>query len=68
MPTPLTLVSFNGINGALPFAGLLADAAGNLFGTTGGDGANNQGTVFEIVKTAGGYASTPTVLVSFTSS
>jgi len=46
-------------------AGLIADANGNLFGTTVFGGANDRGTVFEIAKTAGGYASTPTVLVSF---
>jgi hypothetical protein len=44
---------------------LLADAHGNLFGTTAFGGANKDGTVFEIVKTAHGYASTPTTLVSF---
>ena len=30
-----------------------------------GGGASADGTVFEIAKTAGGYASTPTTLVSF---
>src|SRR5438132_1147133 len=59
------LVSFNGADGANPQAGLIADANGNLFGTTQSGGANRFGTVFEIAKTAGGYASTPTVLVSF---
>src|SRR6266404_1655534 len=59
------LVSFNGTDGARPRAGLLADANGNLFGTTEAGGALGFGTVFEIAKTAGGYASTPTVLVSF---
>ncbi len=63
--TPTTLVSFNTTNGAFPIAGLLADAAGNLFGTTNIGGTNNAGTVFEVVKTANGYASTPTTLVSF---
>ncbi len=62
---PTTLVSFNGTNGAFPVSGLIADANGDLFGTTNVGGANNDGTVFEIVKTAGGYASTPTTLVSF---
>src|SRR6266446_5526548 len=52
-------------DGAEPEAGLIADANGNLFGTTVFGGANGFGTVFEIAKTAGGYASTPTVLVSF---
>ena len=60
-----TLVNFNGTNGADPFAGLIADAAGDLFGTTPGAGTNGDGTVFEIAKTGGSYASTPTTLVSF---
>ena len=63
--TQVTLRSFNGANGALPFAGLIADAAGNLFGTTASGGANGDGTVFEIAKTGAGYASTPTTLFSF---
>ena len=60
-----TLVGFNGANGAAPDAGLIADAAGDLFGTTSEGGANGDGTVFEIAKTGGSYASTPTTLVSF---
>jgi hypothetical protein len=44
---------------------LIADANGNLFSTTFSGGANDSGTVFEIAKTAGGYADTPTTLVSF---
>ncbi len=63
--TPTTVVSFNGINGTAPQAGLIADAAGNLFGTTLRGGANGDGTVFEIAKAGGSYASTPTTLVSF---
>ena len=60
-----TLVNFDGTNGGSPaYAGLFADAAGDLFGTTAGGGAQSLGTVFEIAKTASGY-STPTVLVSF---
>ena len=63
--TPTTLVSFNGSNGGSPYGNLIADANGNLFGTTAFGGASNGGTVFEITKTASGYASTPTILVSF---
>src|ERR1019366_6979488 len=63
--TPTTLVNFNGTNGNSPYAGLIADAAGDLFGTTQTGGANNDGTVFEIAKTGGSYASTPTTLVNF---
>jgi uncharacterized repeat protein (TIGR03803 family) len=63
--TPTTLASFNGANGSIPAGDLIADANGNLFGTTSEGGAYNDGTVFEIVKTSSGYASTPTTLVSF---
>ncbi len=45
-------------DGTFPYAGLLRDAAGNLFGTTGGGGDNplcpsGCGTVFEITSTGG---------------
>jgi len=63
--TPTVLVTFNGTDGASPEGELLADPAGDLFGVTQEGGAYGKGTVFEIAKTAGGYASTPTVLVSF---
>jgi uncharacterized repeat protein (TIGR03803 family) len=63
--TPTTLVSFNNTNGDSPIGGLIADAKGDLFGTTTGGGANDDGTVFEIAKTPAGYASTPTTLLSF---
>ena len=46
-------------------AGLLIDANGDLFGTTNQGGSDNLGTVFEIKKTAGGYANKPTVVASF---
>jgi hypothetical protein len=73
-PALRTLISFcslaNCADGAFPAAGLIADGDGNLFGTTIWGGAYNNfatsgGTVFEILKTAGGYANTPTTLVSF---
>ena len=63
--TPTVLFNFDTTHGALPQAGLIADAAGDLFGTTQAGGTNNRGTVFEIVKTASGYANTPTVLFNF---
>lgn len=62
---PTVLVTFNGSNGAYPLAGLIEDAAGNLFGTTSGGGAQGKGTVFEIKKTDTGYDSAPTVLATF---
>lgn len=63
--TPTTLVSFDGADGAFPQSSLIADANGDLFGTTSGGGAFGEGTVFEIATTKGGYASTPITLVSF---
>jgi uncharacterized repeat protein (TIGR03803 family) len=34
--------------GAKPFAPLISDVAGNLYGTTEGDGTTTFGSVFEI--------------------
>jgi hypothetical protein len=65
VPTLTTLVSFNGTNGENPYAGLIADAAGDLFGTTADGGADGDGLAFEIAKTSTGYASTPTTLATF---
>jgi uncharacterized repeat protein (TIGR03803 family) len=59
------LVSFNGTDGSQPFGELIADAAGNLFGTTKDGGTSNKGTVFEVTKTAGTFSITPTTLASF---
>jgi uncharacterized repeat protein (TIGR03803 family) len=54
----------NGIDGADPQAGLIFDAAGNLYGTTFGGGAYGVGTVFELTPVAdGGW--TETVLHDF---
>jgi uncharacterized repeat protein (TIGR03803 family) len=63
--TPTTLANFNGTDGGGPSAGLIMDAAGNLFGATSGGGTGLAGTVFELAKIAGGWASTPTVLAGF---
>ena len=48
-------------DGSLPGGGLIRDAAGNLFGTTGSGGAANWGTVYKLDAT--GFE---TVLYSFT--
>jgi uncharacterized repeat protein (TIGR03803 family) len=48
------LGSFNNTNGADPYAGLVSDVAGNLYGTTCCGGAHNYGTVFELSPKAGG--------------
>ena len=63
--TPNVLVSFDGANGGSPFSGVLADTSGDLFGTTIIGGSTFAGTVFEIVKAATGYSSTPNFLVTF---
>ena len=46
--TITTLASFNGVNGAGPYAGLIIDGAGDLYGTTRLGGASGDGTVFEL--------------------
>jgi uncharacterized repeat protein (TIGR03803 family) len=42
-------------DGAFPSAGLVADASGNLYGTTPTGGAYNNGTVFELKLTTSGW-------------
>jgi uncharacterized repeat protein (TIGR03803 family) len=43
------LYSFTGgVDGSVPFAGLVMDQAGNLYGTTGAGGSSGAGTVFEL--------------------
>ncbi len=60
--TETVLHSFTGgADGASPYAGLVRDAAGNLYGTTVSGGAYNYGTVFEVSASG-----TETVLHSFT--
>ena len=48
------LHTFNGQDGAFPTAGLSADAAGKLYGTTQTDGAYDSGTVFQLSPTSDG--------------
>ncbi len=55
------LHSFSSADGANPYAGLVRDSAGNLYGTTLNGGNSNFGTVFEL-DTAGNL----TTLYSFT--
>ncbi|WP_027573953.1 S-layer family protein [Bradyrhizobium sp. WSM1743] len=62
--TTLTTLAYL-TDGAGPRGNLVMDSAGNLFGATGGGGANGDGTVFEIVKTASGYSNTAITLTSF---
>jgi uncharacterized repeat protein (TIGR03803 family) len=50
-----TLYNFSGSDGALPMAEMVLDAAGNLYGTTSGGGADDGfGTVFELSPSSGG--------------
>lgn len=60
------LYPFDGTSGASPKGTLVSDASGNLYGTTEKGGADNYGTVFELVNNGGTY--TEQVLYSFTGS
>ncbi|MGB8889401.1 MAG: choice-of-anchor tandem repeat GloVer-containing protein [Candidatus Korobacteraceae bacterium] len=63
--TEKVLHSFgNGTDGYGPEAGVVFDAAGNLYGTTENGGIHNRGTVFEMSPRGGGGWS-ETVLHSF---
>jgi uncharacterized repeat protein (TIGR03803 family) len=42
-------------DGDVPYAGLILDRAGNLYGAATGGGANNGGTIFELTPTSGGW-------------
>ncbi|MFZ0814860.1 MAG: choice-of-anchor tandem repeat GloVer-containing protein [Candidatus Sulfotelmatobacter sp.] len=50
------LHNFNqsGVSGAAPYAGLIFDSAGNLYGTTSTSGAVGSGTAFELRATTSG--------------
>lgn len=45
----------NGDDGATPYAGLISDAAGNLYGAATDGGANGGGTVFELTSSGGNW-------------
>jgi len=62
--TLLHSFNFNGSDGVYPYAGVIFDAAGNLYGTTWEGGTYVYGTVFELMPQPGGSWS-ETVLHSF---
>lgn len=55
------LHSFSGTDGANPFADLVLDSSGNLYGTTFGGGSGSGGTVFKLNTSGSPFA----VLYSF---
>jgi uncharacterized repeat protein (TIGR03803 family) len=62
-----TLHSFNGADGYFPYAALIFDKAGNLYGTTFAGGAYGYGSAYRLKRTSGG-AWEERVLYSFCSS
>jgi len=50
------LHSFSGEDGVSPYAGLVTDAAGDLYGTTYAGGAGGLGTVFELTSSGAKWA------------
>jgi len=59
--TITALASFNGADGANPYAALVMDSSGNLYGTTYSGGSSGDGTLFEVTK----GSTTITALASF---
>jgi len=54
--TEYSLYDFtDGADGSTPYAGVIQDAAGNLYGATTQDGANGGGTVFELSPSNGSW-------------
>jgi len=66
--TEKVIHNFNGnagsVDGFRPYAGLIFDGKGNLYGTTSGGGAHSFGTVFELSAADDG-SWTETILYSF---
>ena len=52
-----------GLDGAMPYGGVVFDQAGNLWGTTGLGGSYNNGTVYQLVPSGGGW--TESVIYKF---
>ena len=60
--TPTTLLTLNTAEGSPPLGSLILDSAGDIFARAATGGPGGGGTVFEIAKTANGYASQPVIL------
>lgn len=57
--TESVLYSFaGGRDGAVPYSGVIFDAAGNLYGTTTLGGAHSVGTVYELTPSQSGWSET----------
>jgi uncharacterized repeat protein (TIGR03803 family) len=63
--TESVLHSFTGADGSSPYAAVVCDTIGNLYGTTYFGGADGAGTVFKLVPNSDG-SWTESVLYSFT--
>ncbi len=50
------LHTFERSDGLLPEGGLIADSAGNFYGSTSGGGTNQGGTIYELTPGNGGWA------------
>jgi uncharacterized repeat protein (TIGR03803 family) len=63
--TQKVLYAFTGgVDGSLPYAGVIFDPAGNLYGATEFGGLYGKGTVFQLTPSGGAW--TETVLYNFT--
>jgi len=56
--TESVLHSFTGADGAYPYAGLIFDAGGNLYGTTQQGGCAGYGVVFKLTPASSGWRET----------
>ncbi len=62
--TETVLNTFTGTNGHYPAGGPIFDSSGNLYGTTPKGGPSNDGVVYQLVGSSGGW--TENVLYNFT--
>lgn len=53
--TETVIHRFNGFDGAQPIGDLVFDQSGNMYGTTYSGGTYNEGTVFQLAHSSGGW-------------